>query len=119
VKRLGRKNRLPERQRTLLWAIFEKLHEYLDTNRLLTFNALFNQLAGFYIIVILPLLNNALKVFKLMEKFRNPLKDYPMEHKIIYYQLSDAFTTSAAWKIAKENVSGRTLFNMLSEVPIH
>jgi len=59
--------------------------------------------------------HNALKVFKLMEKFRDPLKDYPMEHKIIYYQLPYSFTTNAAWEIAKEKVSRRTLFNMLSD----
>ncbi len=59
--------------------------------------------------------NSALKVFKLMEKFRDPLNDYPMEHKIIYYQLPYSFTTSAAWEIAKEKVSRRTLFNMLSD----
>jgi len=59
--------------------------------------------------------HNALKVFKLMEKFRDPLKDYPMEHKIIYYQLPYSFTTSAAWEIAKEKVSRRTLFNILSD----
>ena len=59
--------------------------------------------------------HGALKVFKLMEKFRDPLNDYPMEHKIIYYQLPYSFTTSAAWEIAKEKVSRRTLFNMLSD----
>jgi hypothetical protein len=59
--------------------------------------------------------HNALKVFKLMEKFRDPLNDYPMEHKIIYYQLPYSFTTGAAWEIAKEKVSRRTLFNMLSD----
>ncbi|MEO9144019.1 MAG: YfjI family protein [Ginsengibacter sp.] len=59
--------------------------------------------------------HNALKVFKLMDKFRDPLKDYPMEHKIIYYQLPYSFTTSAAWEIAKEKVSRRTLFNILSD----
>ena len=59
--------------------------------------------------------HNALKVFKLMEKFRDPLNGYPMEHKIIYYQLPYSFITSAAWEIAKEKVSRRTLFNMLSD----
>jgi hypothetical protein len=59
--------------------------------------------------------HSALKVFKLMEKFRDPLNDYPMEHKIIYYQLPYSFTTSADWEIAKEKVSRRTLFNMLSD----
>ncbi len=59
--------------------------------------------------------HSALKVFKLMEKFRDPLNGYPMEHKIIYYQLPYSFTTNAAWEIAKEKVSRRTLFNMLSD----
>ncbi len=59
--------------------------------------------------------HNALKVFKLMEKFRDPLNNYPMEHKIIYYQLPYSFTTSTAWEIAKEKVSRRTLFNILSD----
>ena len=59
--------------------------------------------------------HNALKVFKLMEKFRDPLNDYPMEHKIIYYQLPYSFTTGTAWEIAKEKVSRRTLFNILSD----
>lgn len=59
--------------------------------------------------------HNALKVFKLMEKFRDPLSNYPMEHKIIYYQLPYSFTTSTAWVIAKEKVSRRTLFNILSD----
>ncbi|MDQ2720453.1 MAG: YfjI family protein [Bacteroidota bacterium] len=59
--------------------------------------------------------HSALKVFKLMEKFRDPLNGYPMEHKIIYYQLPYSFTTSTAWEIAKEKVSRRTLFNMLSD----
>ena len=59
--------------------------------------------------------HNALKVFKLMEKFRDPLNGYPMEHKIIYYQLPYSFTTSVAWEIAKEKVSRRTLFNILSD----
>ncbi|MEP6951323.1 MAG: YfjI family protein [Ginsengibacter sp.] len=58
---------------------------------------------------------NALKVFKLMEKFRDPLNGYPTEHKIIYYQLPYSFTTGAAWEIAKEKISRRTLFNMLSD----
>jgi hypothetical protein len=59
--------------------------------------------------------HNALKVFKLMEKFRDPLSNYPMEHKIIYYQLPYSFTTNTAWEIAKEKVSRRTLFNILSD----
>ena len=59
--------------------------------------------------------HNALKVFKLMEKFRDPLSNYPLEHKIIYYQLPYSFTTNTAWEIAKEKVSRRTLFNILSD----
>jgi hypothetical protein len=59
--------------------------------------------------------HSALKVFELMERLRDPLKDYPTEHKIIYYQLPFSFSTSAAWEIAKARVSRRTLFNMLAD----
>lgn len=58
---------------------------------------------------------NALKVFKLMEKFRDPLADYPLEHKIIYYKLPTSFTTNTAWEIAKQNISRRTFFNLMSD----
>lgn len=59
--------------------------------------------------------HNALKVFKLMEKFRDPLADYPLESKVIYYKLPTSFTTNTAWEIAKEKVSRRTFFNLLSD----
>jgi hypothetical protein len=57
----------------------------------------------------------ALKVFKLMERYRDPLTDYPQEHKILYYQLPNQFTTNQAWEIAKNKISRRTLFNMLTD----
>ena len=57
----------------------------------------------------------ALKVFKLMEHYRDPLTDYPQEHKILYYQLPNQFTTNEAWDIAKNKISRRTLFNMLTD----
>jgi hypothetical protein len=57
----------------------------------------------------------ALKVFKLMERYRDPLSDYPLEHKILYYQFPNQFTTNKAWEIAKEKVGRRTFFIMLSD----
>jgi mRNA-degrading endonuclease RelE of RelBE toxin-antitoxin system len=45
VPRLGRKTRLSEGQRALLWSIFEKVREKLAAEKLLTQNALFTQLA--------------------------------------------------------------------------
>jgi mRNA-degrading endonuclease RelE of RelBE toxin-antitoxin system len=47
VKRLGRKTRLPEQQRAVLWSIFEKVNAYLGTHSLITYNGLFNALAEF------------------------------------------------------------------------
>ena len=48
VKRLGRKTRLPEQQRAILWSIFQKLNDYLSSNSFITYNILFNQLAQFF-----------------------------------------------------------------------
>jgi mRNA-degrading endonuclease RelE of RelBE toxin-antitoxin system len=45
VVRLGRKTRLPEAQRKMLWAIFERVREALQSRRLITFAALFTSLA--------------------------------------------------------------------------
>lgn len=59
--------------------------------------------------------NTALKVFALLERHRDPLVDYPQEHKMIYYQLPAHFDTNQAWEIAKLKVSRRTLFNMLND----
>jgi len=58
---------------------------------------------------------NALKVFQLMEKYRDPLADYPQEHKMIYYQLPAEFETGTAWEIARKAISRRTLFNLLND----
>jgi len=48
IRRLGRKTRLPEQQRALLWSIFDKLNQYLLDNQLLTFSALFYRLADYF-----------------------------------------------------------------------
>lgn len=45
VTRLGRKTRLPEAQRTVLWTIFEKVRAGLKSRNLLTCAELFNQLS--------------------------------------------------------------------------
>ncbi len=50
IKRLGRKTRLPELKRAILWSIFEKVNEVLKSQSFLTLNGLFAQLAAFYIV---------------------------------------------------------------------
>ncbi|MSO22256.1 MAG: hypothetical protein EXQ58_03160 [Acidobacteria bacterium] len=45
VARLGRKTRLPEPQRTILWSIFERLRAGLAARNLITYAGLFNRLA--------------------------------------------------------------------------
>ena len=45
VKRLGRKTRLPEQQRALLWAIFEGIRAHLMAQGLVTYSGLFSRLA--------------------------------------------------------------------------
>lgn len=57
----------------------------------------------------------ALKVFRLLSKHRDPLADYPLEHKILYYKLPATFTTAEAWLIAHEKISKRTFYNFLSD----
>lgn len=47
VKRLGRKTRLPEQQRAILWSIFEKVNLELNIKKLLTYSGLFDRLANF------------------------------------------------------------------------
>ncbi|MHB8708124.1 MAG: 3'-5' exonuclease [Desulfuromonadales bacterium] len=46
VTRLGRKTRLPEAQRRLLWTIFEQVRDQLKTRNCLTHAAMFNKLAS-------------------------------------------------------------------------
>ncbi|MCB1228251.1 MAG: DEAD/DEAH box helicase [Verrucomicrobiales bacterium] len=46
VARLGRKTRLPEAQRAVLWSIFEKVRAQLAEQKLLTLPTLFTQLAS-------------------------------------------------------------------------
>ncbi len=45
VARLGRKTRLPERQREVLWEVFVRIQEELDTRGLATWPALYSRLA--------------------------------------------------------------------------
>ncbi len=46
VARLGRKTRLPETQRKLLWSIFERVQNQLRTRQLITLSQLFHVLAS-------------------------------------------------------------------------
>ncbi len=45
VKRLGRKTRLPEKQRAVLWSIYEQVKGWLDEQGLVTYSDIFSQLA--------------------------------------------------------------------------
>ena len=46
VLRLGRKTRLPEKQRVVLWSIFDRVRSRLSTRDLITYPLLFSQLAS-------------------------------------------------------------------------
>jgi len=46
AKRLGRKSRLPEKQRVILWSIFEKVRAKLQSKKLLTYSEIFTRLAA-------------------------------------------------------------------------
>ena len=46
VARLGRKTRLPEKQRALLWSIFERVHAALASANLVTMAGMFTKLAA-------------------------------------------------------------------------
>ncbi len=46
VRRLGRKTRLPEKQRVVLWAIFERVRTKLADRKLMTHSDLFSQLTS-------------------------------------------------------------------------
>ena len=48
VARLGRKTRLREPQRVLLWSIFEDVRSELKSKDLVTYSGMFNRLASFY-----------------------------------------------------------------------
>lgn len=48
VKRLGRKRRLPEKQRRVLWAIFERFNSILKEENQMTWPALFGRLTAHY-----------------------------------------------------------------------
>lgn len=45
VVRLGRKTRLPEKKRTVLWSIFDRVRSSLKSNNQLTFSDMFSRLA--------------------------------------------------------------------------
>ncbi len=47
VLRLGRKTRLPQQQRAILWSIFEKLNQQLSADNLLTYAGLFDNLSKY------------------------------------------------------------------------
>lgn len=57
----------------------------------------------------------ALRVFKLLEKHRDPLASYPLDHKKIYYQLPANFATAEGLAVALHMISRRTFFNMLND----
>jgi hypothetical protein len=46
VRRLGRKTRLPEQQRAMLWSMFARVRSQLASQGLLTYAGLFSQLAA-------------------------------------------------------------------------
>ncbi len=46
VKRLGRKTRLPENQRAMLWSIFDRVWLKLNAKNLVTYSSLFSKLAS-------------------------------------------------------------------------
>lgn len=48
AKRLGRKSRLPEKQRVILWSIFEKVRTKLQSKKLLTYSEIFTSLAAHF-----------------------------------------------------------------------
>ena len=48
ARRLGRKTRLPEKQRAILWSIFEKVLSALKADNLLTAAGMFNRLAAYF-----------------------------------------------------------------------
>jgi len=45
ARRLGRKSRLPEKQRVIIWSIFEKFHTKLQAKKLLTYADIFTRLS--------------------------------------------------------------------------
>jgi len=49
AKRLGRKSRLPEKQRVILWSIFEKVRTKLQSKKLLTYAEIFTTLAAHFV----------------------------------------------------------------------
>jgi hypothetical protein len=48
VRRLGRKTRLPEQQRAILWSIFDRVRVRLSAGKLITFAGLFTRLVAIF-----------------------------------------------------------------------
>jgi superfamily I DNA/RNA helicase len=48
ARRLGRKSRLPEKQRVILWSIFEKVRTKVEGKKLLTYADIFTRLAAHF-----------------------------------------------------------------------
>lgn len=48
VRRLGRKTRIPEKQREILWKVFERIQSGLQEGGLITFHGMFNRLASHF-----------------------------------------------------------------------
>lgn len=48
VSRLGRKTRLPEKSRSILWTVFEKVRFQLEARGLLTLSGLYHRSAGYH-----------------------------------------------------------------------
>jgi hypothetical protein len=46
VRRLGRKTRLPERQRVVLWSVFDRLRSQLEARNLVTYSDIFSRLVS-------------------------------------------------------------------------
>ncbi len=47
IKRLGRKTRLSEQQKAVLWSVFQQVNEHLEQNKMLTYAGVFRQLTNF------------------------------------------------------------------------
>lgn len=48
VRRLGRKTRIPEKQREIVWQVFERIQSGLNERGLITIHGMFNQLASHF-----------------------------------------------------------------------
>jgi hypothetical protein len=59
--------------------------------------------------------SSALKTSKLFDKFRDPLIQYPYEHKKFYYRLPNIFSTDQAKQIANGIFCEKTMYNILKD----